>query len=122
MESLRTVISLAATDFAGTKVRVRDGASKHRTQISFIDVSRAYFCASTDPDDPSYVELPVEDPQHEDMCGLLLKHMYGTRKAAGEWHCEYAGQLVHTLGFEVGDSSVCMFFHLKRGLRCCPRG
>ena len=122
LESLRTVISMAATDFAGTKKRVRAAASEERTQISFIDISRAYFCASTDPDDPSYVELPAEDPDHETQCGLLLKHMYGTRKAADGWHCEYAGQLVKTLGFEVGDASACVFYHKARGLRCSVHG
>ena len=56
------------------------------------------------------------------MCGLLLKHMYGTRKAADGWHCEYAGQLVHSLGFEVGDASACVFAHRARGLRCSVHG
>ena len=122
LESLRTIISLAATDFAGVKPRVRDGQSDRRTQISFIDISRAYFCASTDPNDPSYVELPAEDPDHGTMCGLLLKHMYGTRRAADGWHCEYAGQLVKTLGFEVGDASACVFYHKDRDLRCSVHG
>jgi hypothetical protein len=54
-ESLGTILSLAATDVGGTKKRVRDPLSPERTQVSFIDISRAYFCASTDPSDPSYV-------------------------------------------------------------------
>ena len=93
LESLRTIISMAATDFAGAKKRVRTATSDERTQISFIDISRAYFCASTDPNDPSYVELPAEDPDHETQCGLLFKHMHGTRKAADGWRCECAGRL-----------------------------
>ena len=122
LESLRTIISMAATDFAGAKKRVRFATSDERTQISFIDISRAYFCASTDPNDPSYVELPAEDPDHQTQCGLLLKHMYGTRKAADGWHCEYAGQLVKTLGFEVGDASACVFYHKAKDLRCSVHG
>ena len=75
LESLRTILSLAATDIDGSKKRVRDPLSLERTQVSFIDVSRAYFCASTDPKDPSYVELPAEDVDHGVKCGMLLKHM-----------------------------------------------
>jgi hypothetical protein len=99
LESLRTILSLAATDMEGAKKRIRDPLSPDRTQVSFIDISRAYFCASTDPSDPSYVELPTEDEDYGIKCGMLLEHMYGTRKAADGWHCEYAGQLVNTLGF-----------------------
>ena len=122
LESLRTILSLAATDLPGSKPRVRDPKSAERTQVSVIDISRAYFCASTDENDPSYVELPWEDPDNRDMCGLLLKHMYGTRKAADGWHCEYAGQLVNALGFEVGDASACVFFHKARDIRCSVHG
>ena len=82
LESLRTIVSLAATSIPGECEHVRDPHSEHRIQISFIDISRAYFCAETDPNDPTYVELPKEDPDHGRMVGLLLKHMYGTRKAA----------------------------------------
>ena len=52
----------------------------------------------------------------------MLKHMYGTRKAADGWHCECAGQLVKTLGFEVGDASACVFYHKARDLRCSVHG
>jgi hypothetical protein len=121
LESLRTILSLAATDMAGQPKHVRDPDSEMRTQISFIDISRAYFCAATDPSDPTYVELPREDPDHGTKVGLLLKHMYGTRKAADGWHCEYAGKL-RDLGFEVGEASACVFFHRARSLRCSVHG
>jgi len=121
LESFRTVLSLAATDMEGQKKHVRDPSSELRTQISFIDISRAYFCAATDPADPTYVELPREDPDHGVKVGLLLKHMYGTRKAADGWHCEYAGKL-RDLGFEVGEASACVFFHRAHGLRCSVHG
>ena len=121
LESLRTVLSLAATDIEGQPRHVRDPHSELRTQISFIYISRAYFCAATDPLDPSYVELPLEDPEHGRKVGLLLKHMYGTRRAADGWHCEYAGQLSE-MGFEVGSASACVFYHRGRGLRCSVHG
>ena len=76
------MLSFAATDLDG-HVHVRDPASEARTQVSFTDIARAYFCAATDPNDPTYVELPDEHPgKAQGMCGMLLKHMYGTRKAA----------------------------------------
>ena len=121
LESLRTVLSLAATDIDGQSRHVRDPSSELRTQISFIDISRAYFCAATDPADPTYVELPYEDSEHGKKVALLLKHMYGTRKAADGWHCEYAGKL-RELGFEVGSASACVFYHRARGLRCSVHG
>ena len=66
--------------------------------------------------------LPSEDPDSKVMCGLLRKHMYGTRRAADGWHCEYAGKLVTELKFEVGEASACVFFHRARGLRCSVHG
>ena len=102
------MVSLAATDVAGQPKHDRNPRSQHRTQLSFIDISRAYFCAATDPEDPTHVELPMGDPEHGVMVGRLLKHMYGTRKAADGWHSEYAGRLVQELQFEVGDASACV--------------
>ena len=122
LESLRTIISLAATNVRGAKQHVRDPKSEHRTQVSFMDISRAYFCAATDPNDPTYVELPQEDKDCGVKVGLLKKHMYGTRRAADGWHCEYAGRLVREMGFTVGDASACVFYHEQRDLRCSVHG
>jgi hypothetical protein len=64
----------------------------------------------------------MEDKDHGVKCGMVLKHMYGIRKAADGWHCEYAGQLVNTLGFEVGDASACVFHHKEKDLRVSVHG
>ena len=122
LESLRTVVSLAATNVKGMPQHIRDHKSPRRTQLPFIDISRAYFCAATDPEDPTYVELPAEDHEHGTMVGKLLKHMYGTRNAADGWHIEYDGRLVQDLNFEVGDASACVFLHKARSLRCSVHG
>ena len=90
--------------------------------MSFIDISRAYFCAATDPNDQTYVELPPEDPDHGVLVGRVCKHMYGTRQAADGWHCEYAGCLVNDLGFTVGDASACVFYHAETQFRCSVHG
>ena len=87
-----------------------------------MDVRRAYFCAAPDPNNPAYVELPLEDEDHGVTVGLLKKHMYGTRRAADGWRCEYAGRLVNDLGFTVGDASACVFFHKSKDLRCSVHG
>ena len=81
LEALRQIISLAATDMPGRPLHVRDPESNRRTQLSAIDISRAYFNASTDGTEPTFVMLPPEHPGcQQDMCGLLKKHLYGTRQ------------------------------------------
>ena len=58
-------------------------------QVSFVDISRAYFNAKMDPDEPTYVQLPNEDADAgQGLCGVLMKHTYGTRKAAEGWQSE----------------------------------
>ena len=109
------MLSMATTDVPGQPRHVRDGASERRTQVSAVDISRAYFNASTEGADPTYVALPPEDPDHGVMCGLLKKHMYGTRRAAEGWQDEYSGSLVE-IGFMQGAASPCVFSHASRGI------
>ena len=116
LEALRTVLSLAATDLPGRAKRVRDPASPMRAQVSFVDISRAYFNAPTNPDDPTYVQLPCEDPDYgKDLCGLLLRHMYGTQKAAEGWQSEYSSFLV-SIGFTQGIACPCIFNHADKDI------
>ena len=117
LESLSTVLSLAATGTEGTIKHDRRPDSPTRTQISFIDIAR-----NTDPEKPTYVELPKEDPDSGDMVGRLLRHMYGTRAAADGWHGEYASTLVEKLGFRIGDSSARVFYHPEKQLGCSLHG
>ena len=113
---------MAATDMPGRPLHSRDPESNRRTQLSAIDISRAYFNASTDGTDPTYVMLPPEHPGcHQDMCGLLKKHMYGTRAAADGWQQEYSGFL-RSIGFEQGEASPCVFVHKARNLATSVHG
>jgi hypothetical protein len=112
---LRTVLSLAATTIGSWKP-CREPKSEERTQVSFLDISRAYFNAKTDEDQVTYVQLPAEDPDCGVLCARLLRHMYGTRAAADGWQEEYSTTLVDVLGFVQGNSSPCVFRHETRGI------
>ena len=123
LEALRTVLSLAATDLPGRPRRCRDPKSESRVQVSFVDISRAYFNAKTNPDEPTYVQLPEEDADAgRGLCGLLLKHMYGTQKAAEGWQSEYSSSLVEKLGFTQGLACPCIFVHESRDIVCTVHG
>ena len=90
--------------------------------MSAIDISRAYFNASTEDSEPTYVALPAEHPDYgKDMCGLLKKHMYGTRAAADGWQQEYSSYL-RSLGFEQGEASPCVFVHKLKNLATSVHG
>ena len=113
LEALRTVISLAMTK-VGTHQPCWDPTSPDRTQISMVDIKRAYFNAKIDPrDPPTYVQLPNEDPDAETMCAQLLRHMYGTRPAAEGWQEEYSTFLV-SIGFKQGDACPNAFYHPQK--------
>ena len=91
-------------------------------QVSLVDISRAYFHAQVEEGRPLYVELPPEDEDYgKGLCGRLNVHMYGTRPAAEGWHSEYATTLVD-MGFVVGESSACVFFHPELWLASSVHG
>ena len=65
--------------------------------------------------------LPKEDPEHGEKCGLLRKHMYGTRAEADGWQQEYSGFL-KGIGFAQGQACPCLFLHRARGLAISVHG
>ena len=91
------VLSMAAASCWDYKPN-RDPRHPNRTQVSMVDISRAYFNAKKDPDDITHVALPNEDPDPPNMCGLLARHMYGTRCAAEGWQEDCPTRLVE-IGF-----------------------
>ena len=122
LESIRLILSLAATDLPGHAPHDRDPQSPTRTQISVLDIARAYFNAKVDPRDAIYVDLPDEDPdKRRGLCGKLLCHMYGTRAAGDGWHDDYSTRLVG-MGFERGDASACVFRHAAKKISCSVYG
>ncbi len=122
LEAIRTVLSLAASQLPGDDPLSRDPASEDRVQISFLDISRAYFNAPTDPDHPTYVELPREHPEHGVKVALLRKHMYGTLRAADGRQEECSCTSVEKLGFVHGLTGPCVFHHRERNLVCAVHG
>ena len=121
LEALRTVLSLAMTRI-GNHVPDWDPASPTRTQLSFIDVRRAYFNAKIDQtDEPVYVSLPEEDPDNVDKCARLLRHMYGTRRAADGWQEEYSTLMIR-IGFRQGESCPNVFYHSEKRIVCSVHG
>ena len=74
------VLSMATTKFEGGKglQPCWDPTSENRSQLLMIVISRAYFNAKTDEEDPTWVGLPNEMGADPGMCGLLRRHMYGT--------------------------------------------
>ena len=120
LEALRTVLSMTATTM-GSHRPDWDPSSAKRTQISGLDITRAYFNAKCDPDEPTYVRLPTEDQDSEEKCGLLMRHMYGTRRAADGWQEEYSTTLVG-MGFAQGEAYPNLFRHEARGVMCSVHG
>ena len=86
LESLRMIRSMTTTKFeSGKGLQPCWDHSEKKTQLLMIDISRAYFNAKTDKEDPTYVEFPSDMGAPPGMCGLLRRHMYGTRRAAEGW-------------------------------------
>ena len=114
------MLSLAVTTVGDWKPDLNP-ESETRTQISTLDISRAYFNARKGASDVTFVQLPEEDPDSETKDARLVFHMYGTRSAADGWQEEYSTSLI-TLGFRQGHSSACVFSHPEKGLVCSVHG
>ena len=82
--------------------------------LSFIDVSRAHFCA--DAQREIYVQPPPECGLPEGWVARLIKSMYGTRDAGSNWEAAVA-KLMTSIGFERGVSNPCVYFHKERNIR-----
>ena len=57
----------------------------------------------------------------KDKCGLLKRHMYGTRRAAEGWQEEHSATLV-SAGFVQGKASACVFVHPGRKIAVSVHG
>ena len=106
---------MATTVFLERVQHVRDLASERRTQVSAIDISRAYFNASTEGAARACVMLLPEHVDHGEKCGLRRKQMYVTHAAADGWQQEYAG-FVRGIRFRQDEASSYVFVDARRSL------
>ena len=121
LEALRTIISMAVTE-VGSHRPILDPNSPQRSQLSFVDIKRAYFNAKIDAKDPpTYVSLPKEDEDHGTMCALLVRHIYGSRMAADGWQQECSTFMIR-LGFKQGEACANVFYHAERDVMCTVHG
>ena len=114
LEAKKMLFSLAVAHGVGAKEVPLSAVHK----LDFIDVRRAYFHAPARR--PVFVKLPTEDDE-ADMCGRLVKALYGTRDAAQNWEHAYV-DFLETAGFTVGRASPCMFWNSARDLRAVVHG
>ena len=89
--------------------------------LTLADVSRANFYARSVRE--VYIQLPPEDPRsgERDVCGRLLRTMYGTLDAAERWADHY-GRILMSQGFERGAASPCHFHHPGWGVSLMVHG
>ena len=118
LESLRALLSLGTSpDSWMSKTPQWEG--ERRSQVSFIDISRPYFHARTDPSRPVHVHLPSEDEdQGKGLRGKLNVDMFGTRHAADGWCCE-CPETLGASGLVCGESSACVFRDPEEDLISC---
>ena len=78
--------------------------------MSVMDVSRAHFHPFAKR--RVCIRLPKEDQLagEEDLVGLLLRAMYGTRDAANAFE-GFANEVMEAFGFSVGKTSPCIYSH-----------
>ena len=100
LEALKALISMMMTKTIGWGVE-----GKEDMKMDFIDVRRAYFHADAVRD--VNVELPEEEGEVKEVCGKLLKSMYGTRDAAQNWEKAYA-EFMEEIECSTGIASPCV--------------
>ena len=83
-----------------------------------IDISRAYFNARTNEDDPVFVDFPPELGAPAGTCGLLKRCI---RFAAESWQDKYSSGL-REMGFRRGSASACFFRHEGRHIAASVHG
>ena len=117
------ILSMATTKVAGGKglQPCWDPTSENRTQLLMMDISRAYFNAKIDDEEPTHVEFPNDMGAHPGTCGFLRRHMYSTRRAAEGWQDECSTRMVEA-GFIQGIASPCVFHHPTRNIACSVHG
>ena len=108
LESLKAILSMAASSNKGETIMVND-------------VSGSFFHAKATRN--VYVQLPEEDREEgeEEFCGKFNYSMYGTRGAAQNRAADYSARLLQS-GFEQGKVFPYTFYHEARSIRTIVHG
>jgi hypothetical protein len=105
LESLRLLLSLAAS-------------SEHDIKVEVLDARKAHLHAFADR--TVFTQLPPEVAA-PGYCARLVRCLYGTRDAPKRWEAFLAEQLV-ALGFDKGRASPCCYFHPRLEVRAIVHG
>ena len=89
--------------------------------LTLSDVSRAHFYAQSVRE--GFIQLPPEDPRfgQPDVCGKLLRTMYGTLDAAERWS-DHDSTILKSAGFVQCQASPCHFMHPGWGAHLVVHG
>ena len=88
-------------------------------RLSFIDVKKAYFNGV--PRRKVYMKLPPELGLPQNMVGLMVRCVYGTRDAGAIWE-ETFRSVLESAGFTSGVASPCIFHHKDRNVTVVVHG
>ena len=88
-------------------------------RISFVDIRKAYFNGV--PERNIFMKLPAEMGLGPNVVAKQVRCVYGTRDAGRIWEDTYTQVLV-SLGFEIGVSNPCVFYHPKRDISIVVHG
>jgi hypothetical protein len=105
LESLRLLLSLAASEGQDIKVEVLDARKAHLHAFAERTV---------------FTQLPPEEAE-AGYCARLVRCLYGTRDAPKRWEAFLAEQLV-SLGFSKGRASPCCYYHAVLEVRAIVHG
>ena len=99
--------------FQGAPKHSRDPLSEMWTQLSLIDISRAYFNAKMEEDNPTCVALSAKHPRTARACVLSCASTC-TAREGGRRLSKRVQRDTASLGFVQGFASPCMLHHPEK--------
>ena len=88
-------------------------------RINFVDIRKAYFNGI--PERAIYMKLPPEMGLGPNVVARQVRCVYGTRDAGRIWEDTYTQVLVN-IGFEIGKSNPCVFYHPGKDITIVVHG
>ena len=88
-------------------------------RLSFVDIRKAYFNGI--PQRSIFMKIPPEMGLGSDVVAKQVRCVYGTRDAGKIWEDTYT-QVLLAMGFEVGASNPCVFWHPGKDISIVVHG